>query len=553
MQYSWRYLALVICLLLGAVGLIGRMLDLSIFNRSFLLKQSKARVLRTVDIPAYRGMMTDRNGVPLAISAPVDSVWINPQIFNINNNQLTQLASLLQQDSKEIVKRSQKEGGREFVYLGRGLSPEIAEKIKALHISGLFFQREYRRFYPSAEVISHILGFTNIDDNGQEGLELAYNDWLKGVPGKQQVIKDRLGQIVSSIGVVRPPQEGKDLALSIDSRIQYIAYAALQAAVPKFNADSGSIIVLNVKTGEILAMANAPSYNPNARTEHDGRFRNRAVTDLFEPGSTMKAFSVANALASGKYTPNSLVDTGPGWININGHVITDHEKSGVITVTQVLQKSSNIGALKLALSLPPESLYNFLFKMGFGQRTESGFPGEAGGVLIKDRFKRQTNLATISYGYGLSATALQLTQAYAIFATHGIKRPVTFLKTNAPASEQQVIDTKLADQMLVLLKAVADGGSGAEARIPGYEIGGKTGTAYIVGSGGYQKNHYTSSFIGIAPLTDPTLVVAVILHGVQGNIHFGAQVSAPIFANVMSGALRYMNIPPDHLAGLSLK
>lgn len=548
MLHSWRFFVLVILMLLGTTGLVGRMLDLCVINRAFLVKQSEARVIRTIDIPAHRGMLTDRNGVPLAISAPVDSVWANPQVFQANSEQLKQLGIILNNNPQDILQKIGKARDREFVYLARSLSPETAAKIAALKIKGIAFQREYRRFYPSGEVTAHVLGFTNIDDQGQEGLELAYNDYLQGVIGKRQVVKDRLGQIVSDLGVLRPPQEGHDLSLSIDSRIQYLAYTALQTAVPKFNAQAGSIVVLNVNTGEILAMTNVPSYNPNARSIRDDRYRNRAITDQFEPGSTMKAFSVASALASGKYTANSTVDTNPGRMSISGHTISDHENYGIINLTQILQKSSNIGAAKITLSLPPQNLYNFLSKMGFGERTDSGFPGEATGSMVKERIRRPANLATMAYGYGLSATALQLTQAYAIFATHGIKKPVTFVKISQPPVGKPVIDRQLADQMLVLLKAVAEGGSGLQARIQGYQIGGKTGTAYILGSNGYQKNHYTSSFIGIAPLSNPQLVVAVILHDVKGNMHFGAQVSAPIFANVMGGALRYLNIAPDNLA-----
>lgn len=527
------------------------MLDLSIFNRTFLLKQSQARTLRTEDIPAYRGMLTDRNGVPLAISAPVDSIWVNPQIFNANQEQLNTLIKILNVPAQEIPALEEKlnrKNGKEFVYLARGLSPEIAEQVRDLKINGVFFQREYRRFYPSGAVTAQVLGFTNIDDNGQEGLELEFNDWLRGIPGKRQVVKDRLGQVVSNLGVLRPPQEGHDLALSIDSRIQYLAYSALLAAVPKFHAESGSIIVLDNRSGEVLAMANVPSFNPNARTELDASYRNRAVTDLFEPGSTMKPFSIANGLASGKYKPTTLIDTRPGWMNIHGRIIRDDDNFGIINVIQVLQKSSNIGAAKITLSLPPESLWNMLTSVGFGQRTSSGFPGEGSGVLIKDRIKRPTDLATMAYGYGLSVTALQLVQAYAILASQGQKRPISFIKTDQPTvNGPQEMDPALAQQILVLLQAVAEGGLGLNARIPGYQVGGKTGTAYMIGSRGYDKSHYTSSFIGIAPLSQPRLVVAVILHGVSGNIHFGAQVSAPVFATVMGGALRFLNIPPDDL------
>lgn len=546
MQSRWRFYCLLGFLFFAAMILIVRMLDLSIFHRSFLVKQSEARTLRLVDIPAYRGMMKDRHGIPLAISAPVYSIWMNPQTFNATPHQISELARLTHLDQTEIQKKSRKHPGREFVYLTRSMPPEVADQIKALKITGIGFQREYRRFYPSGETAAHVLGFTNVDDQGQEGLELAYENWLHGIPGKMKVIKDRLGQIVAHLGIARQPQEGHDLTLSLDSRIQYLAYTALQTAVPKFNATSGSIIVLDVTTGEILAMANTPSYNPNARGGHSNAYRNRAVTDLFEPGSTMKAFSVASALVSKKYTPNSTIDTRPGVMEIGGRTIHDDSNLGIITVTQVLQRSSNIGAAKLTLSLPPENLWNLLKTMGFGEKTDSGFPGEANGVLDKSRLKRPVDLITLAYGYGLSATLLQLTQAYGILAAHGVKRPITFLKVESPPAGKPVIERQLADQMLILLKAVVEGGGAFNARIPGYQVGGKTGTAYIMGAHGYEKNRYNASFIGIAPITQPRLVVSVVLNGVRGNIHFGSQVAAPVFAQVMSAALRYLNIPPDH-------
>ncbi len=547
--YRWRFYAIFFFLLLGVIGLVMRMVHLSVFDRAFLMEQSKSRVLRFVDIPAYRGMITDRNGVPLAVSAPVDSIWINPQIFSANKNQLTALSNILALNPQDIRQKTSRDSDKEFVYLTRAIPPEIADKVKALKIRGVFFQREYRRFYPSGEVTAHILGFTNVDDNGQEGLELAYNDWLRGIPGKRQVVKDRIGQIVSNLGVVQSPQEGRALTLSIDSRIQFLAYTALQNAIPKFNADSGSITVLDVNTGEVLAMANVPSYNPNAHSVRTENYRNRCVTDMFEPGSTMKAFSIASALETEKYKLTTLVDTRPGYMFIDSHKITDDDNYGIVNLIQILQRSSNIGAAKITLSLPPEHLWNFLTRMGFGTNTQSGFPGEANGVLVKARFKRPINLATISYGYGVSATALQLTKAYAILAAYGVKRPISFVKlepNQVPAGER-VISAELASQMLQILGAVAEAGNSTTAKIKGYHVGGKTGTAYIATPVGYQKNKYNSSFIGIAPLSNPRLVVSVILHGVHGSIHFGAQVSAPVFAIVMGGALRYMNVLPDNL------
>lgn len=548
-NYSWRFYFLAIVLLLCVLGLAWRMAYLSVQNRAFLLKQSDARALRVIDIPAYRGMITDRNGVPLAVSTPVDSVWLNPQAFQATPQQLQQLASLLNTPVSEIQARLKENADHEFVYLVRGIPPEIADQIKTLNITGIFSQREYRRYYPEGEVTAHIIGFTNIDDSGQEGLELAFNNWLQGAPGKKQVLKDRLGQTVANLGILQEPQQGRDLTLSIDSRIQYIAYTTLINAIPKFQATSGSIVVLNVKTGEILAMANVPSYNPNHRpAEHDGRYRNRAVTDIFEPGSIMKTFSIAAAINSGKYHPNSLIDTSPGWMTLKGgYVIRDDTSNGVINVTQVLQKSSNIGVAKMTLSLPPENLWNMLGSMGFGERSASGFPGEAAGVLVKRRIWSPTDLATLAYGYGMSATPLQLAAAYAVIANDGIKIPVTFLKTDKAPLSKRAITEQLSKTMLTMLQANATAGSGTKALIPGYQVGGKTGTAYTMGPHGYIKDKYSSSFVGIAPISNPQLVVLVVLHGVHGDIHFGGQVSAPIFATVMASALRYLNISPDNL------
>jgi len=545
MSHRSRLVLIIVVLLVCVAGLFFRMFTLSILDRGFLLMQSRSRIIRTVDIPAHRGMITDRNGVPVAVSAPVDSIWANPQLLRATAKQVAELSTILGISEEELKHKLDPKSDREFIYLGRELPPETADQIKALKINSIFFQREYRRFYPSGAAMAHVLGITNIDDNGQEGLELAYNEWLRGVSGKRQVVKDRLGQVVSNLEVVRSPQEGHDLVLSVDSRIQYLAYTTLQETAPKYNAESGSIVVLDVTNGEILAMANIPSYNPNIRSGHSQNYRNRAATDVFEPGSTMKAFSVASALFSGKYFPTTEVDTRPGKMEIHGYTIKDDDNYGVINLVQILQKSSNIGAAKITLSLPPDNLWNFLVKMGFGQSTESGFPGESSGVLVRSHFNHDTNLATMAYGYGLSVTALQLVRAYGILAAQGEKRPITFLKGRKAVASEPVIDPKLAKQMLGLLQAVTEGGDLTSARIAGYHVGGKTGTAYTAGKGGYEKDRYTSSFIGVAPIGNPRLVVAVILHGVHGNIHFGAQVSAPAFAEVMSGALRYLNVPPD--------
>ena len=393
---------------------------------------------------------------------------------------------------------------------------------------------------------SQVLGFTNIDDLGQEGLELVYNDWLQGIPGKERVLKDRLGNTIALINLLREPKQGQDLTLSIDSRIQYLAFRTLKDTVEQYHAASGSVVVLDVKTGEILAMANMPTYNPNDRPADKGQYRNRAVTDLFEPGSTMKAFSMAAALESGKYTPETLVNTNPGYMQVDGNPIHDDLNYGVISLTQIVQKSSNVGAAKVTLSLPPENLWHLLTRLGFGERTDSGFPGEAAGVLVQHRIWRPTDLATFSFGYGISVTALQLAHAYAIIADHGLKVPVTFLKRDAVPAGQQVMAPNIAQEMLVMLESVLQpGGTGTLARVQGYRIAGKTGTAYIAGGPkGYYKDRYVASFVGIAPETNPQFVVAVIIHNPQGG-HFGAIVAAPAFAKIMGGALRLLNIAPD--------
>lgn len=553
-HYQWRFPFLVSLLLIVILLLIWRLIDLSVFQRSFLLKQSDARAMRVISTPAYRGMITDRLGKPLAISTPMDSVWINPQLFNASWRQLVQLSKLLDMRISEIKKRAKADDDRQFVYLKRDMTPELAAKIKALAIPGLFFQREYRRYYPESDVSAHLIGFTNIDDVGQEGLELQYDKWLRGIPGKERVLKDRLGNIIAVMDVLSQPIQGRDLELSIDDRIQYLAYKNLQDAVAKFNASSGSVIVMNPKTGEILAMVNSPSYNPNTRPLiHDARFRNRAVTDVFEPGSTMKTFSVINALASGKFTPDTQIDTNPGWLSVDGHTIHDDvPDNGVLSLTQVLQKSSNIGIAKVILTLPPQQLINLLHTVGFGEVPGSGFPGEVPGILENRKKWSAIDIATISFGYGISVTALQLAKAYSIIANGGQEVPITFIKQNSPPTGQQVINPKLAAQALTMLEAVVNGigGTGKAAQIAGYQVAGKTGTAYTAIAGGYDKRTYTSSFIGIVPASRPQFVIIVTLHGVQGDMHFGAQVAAPAFASIAGDALRIMNVPPDNFAAM---
>jgi cell division protein FtsI (penicillin-binding protein 3) len=537
-----------------ALGLIARLVDLTIVNRQFLRNQGNARTVRSLIIPAHRGMILDRQGEPLAISTPVNAVWIDPTSFKPSALQLRSLSRLLTIPVRTIQDQWLRARDKEFVYLKRGINPCLGRKIKSLKIPGVFLQDEYHRYYPEGPVMAHVVGLTNVDDKGQEGLELAYNNWLEGRPGLKKVLKDRLGRIIAGVRSIRSPKPGNDLQLSIDRRIQYVAFRELKSGIEKYQADSGSVVVLDVKTGEILAMVNWPSYNPNDRLSvQDGRYRNRALTDLFEPGSTIKSFSMASVLASGQFTPTSQINTAPGWMIVAGKRIMDERNNGMMDLTKVLQISSNMGMSKLVLSLPADNLWSMLHAVGFGQLSQSGFPGERTGSLPNFRVWNPFVLATLSFGYGLSVTALQLAQAYAVLAHGGIKIPVTFLKVQGHLpSGQRVIDATASREVLDMLESVLiKGGTAPLARVPGYRVTGKTGTVRIVGSQGYEKNHHNSIFIGIAPASRPRLVVAVVLHDPKGRLYYGGYTAGPIFSHVMSNTLHLLNIPPDDLASLN--
>jgi len=545
---------LILSGLLILIGIITvRMVYLTIFDRSFLQHQGNMRTLRTINIPAYRGMITDRNGVPLAISTPVDSVWANPKDFAASTKNARQLSHLLNIPFSHIKHTIRQNKHREFVYLKRGVNPETSQNIAELALSGIYLEREYKRYYPQSEVASQVVGFTNIDDQGQEGLELAYNSWLKGTPGKEQVLKDLYGHVVAVLNDTKLAKSGHDLILSLDNRIQYLAYRSLKNAVIKYHAKSGSVVVLNPKTGEILAMANMPSFNPNQRPSHDyGQFRNRAVTDMFEPGSTMKAFSIASALDSGKYTDETIIDTNPGRLKVGKNIVHDDEwvNHGKLTVAQVLQKSSNIGATKMTLSLPPEHFLDLLRRVGFGERTSSNFPGESPGALAYHDTWQPFVLATLAFGYGISVTPLQLAQAYGIIANDGLQCPITFLKRDTPPQCVRCMDTKVANSMLKMLELVVQtGGTGFRAKINGYHVAGKTGTANIAGLHGYNKHRHTASFVGIAPASNPQLVVAVVIRDPRNtqDKYYGGTVATPAFAKIMGGSLRILNIAPDDI------
>ena len=543
---GWRARALLVLLLLGFGVLIARAIYLQGLNSDFLQKKGDARYGRVIDLPATRGMITDRNREPLAISTPVESVWASPADVEIASAQMKRLSQLLEVDAGEIQKRLA-DTSREFVYLKRHLPPEQAAKIVELNVPGIFLQREYRRYYPGSDYFAHLIGFTDIDDQGQEALELAFDAQLAGKPGSRRVIKDRLGRIVEDVESVRLPQQGQDLALSVDARIQYLAYRELKNAVDANRAKAGGIVVLDVETGEVLAMANLPSYNPNNRgTLEPRRTRNRTVTDLFEPGSTLKPFTVAAAIESGIYKPETVVQTGSGQMVIGSATIHDAHPAGALTVAQVIQKSSNVGAAKIALAMPAEQLWNIFSKVGFGTQPRSGFPGEVSGKLRAYASWRPIEQATMSYGHGISLSLLQLARAYLVFASDGEIKPVTVVKLDTPAVATRVVSAETALQVRRMLELVVQpGGTAPRAQITGYRVAGKTGTAHKLDGATYAPNKYVSSFIGFAPASAPRLIVAVMLDEPGAGQYYGGAVAAPVFSNVMAGSLRLLGIKPD--------
>ncbi|MDE2234017.1 MAG: penicillin-binding protein 2 [Gammaproteobacteria bacterium] len=552
-SWNWRSLLVLGIVSLTAAALSGRAIYLQTLDNRFLQDQGKERHLRVLQIPAHRGMILDRNGQPMAVSTPVDSIWMDPQEIASAIGRIPQLAKTLGMHSHEILKLLAQNRDKEFVYLVRGMDPYVAQRVLALDIPGVYSQREYRRYYPAGEVTSQVLGFTNVDDLGQEGLELSYNSWLRGIPGAERVIVDRFGHSVQDVESLRTPRPGKDLVTSIDLRVQYLAYRALKQAVLEQGAESGSIIVMDARTGEILAMANQPSFNPNNREDYQPRaYRNRAVTDQFEPGSSMKPFTIMAALLSGRYTPNTYINTTPGYYKIAGYTIRDDADYGDIDLTTILEKSSNVGASKIALTLQPQLLWNTLTAFGFGHVTDSGFPGEVPGYLPDYRSWSQARQATISYGYGIAVTALQLANAYDIIADNGVSIPPTFVHPDAPPTGQQVISANMAVTLRHMLETVVSNeGTGKLANVAGYHIAGKTGTAHIAENGGYLPNDYYSVFTGIAPATDPRLVTVVVIRAPSRGQYYAATVAAPVFARVMSGALRLLDIPPDDLSNLT--
>lgn len=534
-------------LALGACGLTVRAVDLQLVRKGFLQEQGAARSLRTIPISVSRGTIFDRNGEPLAVSTPVETIWANPRQVLEHLDQLPALAAALGMDADDLHERLEERRGREFVYLRRQMNPARAAEVMAIGVPGINEEREYKRFYPSGEVMAHVLGFTNIDDHGQEGLELAFNDWLSGTPGAKRVIKDAHGRIVEDVDLVREPQPGHDLTLSIDRRIQYLAYRELKSAVIDHGARGGSIVVLDARNGEILAMVNQPSFNPNAiEDSRPGQRRNRAVTDLVEPGSVMKPFTVAAALESGKWKPDSPIDTNPGWLPLSGYVIHDVHNHGMLDLTGVITKSSNVGAAKISMTLDNAHMYDVFRRFGFGNPSGSGFIGEAVGVLPPVNAWTTLRKATISYGYGLSVTPLQLARGYAALADAGRLREPTFVKDGSE-SVQTVVDPLIARQVLDMMETVVSPqGTALRAAVANYTVAGKTGTSHIAAEGRY-SDRYVSTFVGVAPATDPRLVAVVVVDDPGGRTYYGGLVAAPLFSRVMSGALRLLDVPPDNV------
>ncbi|MCW5627141.1 MAG: penicillin-binding protein 2, partial [Burkholderiales bacterium] len=508
--------------------------------------EGELRYQRLVEVGAHRGMITDRHGEPLAISTPVESVWVSPGDAKLSVAQRAKLAALLDLPSAELDKRLAIRD-RDFVYLKRQLPPEQAAKIVQLDLPGVFLKREYRRYYPAGETLSHVLGFTDVDDRGREGLELSYQDWLAGRPGSRRVIRDRRGHVIEDVESVRAPQEGRDLPLSIDLKLQYLAYRELKNAVAHHQAKAGGIIVLDVKTGEVLALANVPTFNPNNRARYNPtRGRNRAIVDLFEPGSTLKPFTVAAALDAGLFRSDSVIQTAGGSLTIGPATIRDAHANGDLTVAQVIQKSSNVGTARMALAMPSQQLWHMLSSSGFGAVPQSGFPGEAGGRLRDPKHWRPIEQATMSYGHGISVSLMQLARAYTIFCNDGELLPITLVRRDEPVAGLPVISARTAATLRQMMQLVTEpGGTAPRAQVAGYHVAGKTGTAHKLVDGRYAPDRYAASFIGFAPASNPRLLVAVLIDEPSAGQYYGGQVAAPAFATVMGNALRMLGIQPD--------
>ncbi|NNM80893.1 MAG: penicillin-binding protein 2 [Gallionella sp.] len=542
---GWRASVLFVVLVAGLSGLLGRGVYLQGIHNDFLQEKGNARYSRVIEVSAHRGVIQDRNGEVLAVSTPVQSVWVSPADVEANSQQIKSLAAVLKMNEAE-VRHQLYDDTHDFVYLKRQISPDQAEQIIRLGVTGVSLQPEYRRYYPSGEVTAQLLGFTGQDDNGQEGLELGLQDALGGKPGSQRVIKDRRGHVVEDVASLRAPKPGNDVVLSVDSKIQYLAYRELQAAVEKNHAKAGAVVVLDARSGEVLALANYPSYNPNNRVKVSPQaMRNRAVTDLFEPGSTLKPFTVAAALENGKVQPDTVINTEHGVYTVGGRLIHDSHPEAFLTVAGVIQQSSNVGAAKMALMLEPKVMWQALSDSGFGAHTGSAFPGEAVGKLREANTWRPIEQATMAYGHGISVNLLQLARAYTVFANNGELKPISLMKLDAPAVGKKILSDKTAFELRDMLETVVlPGGTAPLAQVAGYRVAGKTGTAHKL-SGAHYVDKYVASFVGFAPASAPRVIVAVMIDEPNNGQYYGGQVAAPVFSQVTGETLHLLNVPND--------
>jgi cell division protein FtsI (penicillin-binding protein 3) len=557
--FRWRFYGVAAVLIFLVLSLVWHLVKLQVLPDAhrgfeFLQGQGLARTLRTESIPAYRGVITDRYGEPLAVSTPVVSLWANPKELLAVPERWKELSAHAGLAVGSLEEKLQRYSSKEFMYLQRQMAPADAQKILSLKIKGVYGQQEYQRFYPAGEVAAHLVGFTNVDDQGQEGLELAYNQWLTGTPGKKQVLKDLSGRVIKDVALLETAASGKDIALSIDLRLQYLAYRELKAAVKAHGAKSGSVVLLDVATGEVLAMANQPSFNPNDRSGLKiDALRNRAITDQFEPGSTMKPLTIMAALETGRYFPYTTVDTNPGYFKVGSKTLLDPVNYGVMDLTKIITKSSQVGLTKVSLDLDPNAIRDMFFRLGLGQSTGTGFPGESLGLLPSYMRWQPIVQANFSFGYGLTLTALQLAQAYSVIADSGEKKPVSILKIDRQPASEKVIDEKVALQMIDMLKTVVlSGGTAKNANLEDYTVAGKTGTIHKVGQQGYADDRYTSLFVGFAPADKPRLIAVVVVNEPSRGKYYGGEVAAPVFAKVMERSLQLMQVPPNKIRETAL-
>ncbi|WP_018879986.1 MULTISPECIES: penicillin-binding protein 2 [unclassified Thioalkalivibrio] len=541
---------------LAGIALLLRAVDLQVLERDFLTSQGEQRQVRTLTESAHRGMITDRHGEPLAISAPVQTAWANPQDLMEQRDRWSDLAAALEVEPAWLAERIESRSSREFVYLRRHMLPEQAERVAALRMQGVGLTREFRRYYPHGEATSHVLGYTNIDDQGQEGVELAFDQWLSGQPGAKRVLRDRHGRTIRDVASIRPARDGNTLALTLDQRLQYLAYRELKAAVAEHNARGGSAVMLDARSGEVLALVNQPGFNPNNRGAiRSDRARNRAITDTMEPGSVMKPFTVAAALDAGVVDANATLETGPGTMRVGRLTVRDLRDYGTIDLTTLIARSSNVGATQLALETPADRFWQTLHQAGFGQAPGTHFPGEARGRLRDFTTWREVEQATLGYGYGLSLSPLQMAAAYTAFANDGERVPVRLVRTADDLREPaRVMSPRTARQVLAMMEhVIGTEGTARQAAIDGYRVAGKTGTSRKSGPGGYTEDRYFSSFVGLAPASDPRFVMAVVIDEPDAGVYYGGAVAAPVFRQVVGSALRMFNVRPDAMPEIPMR